>query len=76
MRSRAASRWIFLKTASTLAILLFEYYALLLFGLGSAVVFAEHLYTAGELLRLDQLHPDPEEIALTPKQLGLFGAED
>jgi len=32
----------------------------------------EHLYTAGELLRLEQLRPDPEALARAD-QLGLFG---
>lgn len=31
------------------------------------------LYTAGELLRLDQLKPDPDEIARVHRQLDLFG---
>ena len=30
----------------------------------------DHLFTAGELLRMDQLHPDPERSA--PRQLDLF----
>ncbi len=33
----------------------------------------EHLYTAGELLRMDQLAPDP--VASRPHQLQLFGRE-
>jgi len=32
----------------------------------------DHLYTAGELLRLDQLKPDPNSTALNPDQLELF----
>lgn len=35
----------------------------------------DHLYTAGELLRIGQLDPDPESANLTPKQIELFGAE-
>jgi hypothetical protein len=34
----------------------------------------DHLYTAGELLRMDQLRPDPAEITLQPNQLHLFGS--
>jgi predicted ATPase len=34
----------------------------------------EHLYTAGELLRLDQLVPDPNVIENLPSQLRLFEA--
>ena len=33
----------------------------------------DHLYTAGELLRMDQLRPDPADTALDPDQLNLFG---
>lgn len=33
----------------------------------------EHLYTAGELLRMDQLRPDPQATKLGVKQLNLFG---
>lgn len=33
----------------------------------------DHLYTAGELLRMDQLRPDPDQSC--PKQLDLFGSE-
>jgi len=33
----------------------------------------EHLYTAGELLRMDQLRPDPDQTRLDPEQLELFG---
>jgi predicted ATPase len=33
----------------------------------------EHLYTAGELLRMDQLRPDPVETRVNPNQLELFG---
>jgi hypothetical protein len=36
-------------------------------------VLRDHLYTPGELLRLDQLRPDPE--LSQPKQLELFDAE-
>jgi predicted ATPase len=32
----------------------------------------DHLYTAGELLRMDQLRPDPEQANLDSKQLDLF----
>lgn len=35
----------------------------------------DHLYTAGELLRIDQLRPDPALSALDPDQLQLFGPE-
>lgn len=34
----------------------------------------ERLYTAGELLRMDQLRPDPE--AANPRQLQLFGRDE
>lgn len=34
-----------------------------------------HLYTAGELLRMDQLRPDPRESTVDPRQLRLFGLE-
>ncbi len=33
----------------------------------------DHLYTAGELLRMNQLDPDPERSQLDPNQLDLFG---
>ena len=33
------------------------------------------LYTAGELLRMDQLRPDPQLASLDPRQLELFGLE-
>ena len=33
----------------------------------------ERLYTAGELLRMNQLDPDPEASRLTSKQINLFG---
>ena len=36
-------------------------------------VLADHLYTAGELLRMDQLTPDPALSNLTPNQVDLFG---
>ena len=32
----------------------------------------DHLFTAGELLRMDQLRPDPEQAA--PRQLDLFAS--
>ena len=35
-------------------------------------VLREHLFTAGELLRMDQLHPDPEQAA--PRQISLFAS--
>lgn len=35
----------------------------------------DHLYTAGELLRMDQLRPDPDLSVLNPDQLELFGPE-
>ena len=35
----------------------------------------DHLYTAGELLRMDQLRPDPKQANLEARQLDLFGAE-
>ncbi len=35
----------------------------------------EHLYTAGELLRMDQLRPDPKRVNLDSRQLELFGLE-
>jgi predicted ATPase len=34
----------------------------------------DHLYTAGELLRMDQLRPDPVETNIQPNQLHLFGS--
>jgi len=34
----------------------------------------DHLYTAGELLRMDQLDPDPNLANLNPNQLDLFGS--
>jgi predicted ATPase len=34
---------------------------------------SDHLYTAGELLRLDQLRPDPRATTLRPDQLELYG---
>jgi predicted ATPase len=36
-------------------------------------VLRDHLYTAGELLRMDQLRPDPAETNIPPNQLHLFG---
>ncbi|MBI4545384.1 MAG: AAA family ATPase [Gemmatimonadetes bacterium] len=33
----------------------------------------QHLYTAGELLRMDQLRPDPTAVSLSTEQLALFG---
>jgi predicted ATPase len=33
----------------------------------------DHLFTAGDLLRMDQLRPDPKSINLKPEQLPLFG---
>ena len=33
----------------------------------------DHLYTAGELLRMGQLAPDPQFANVTPKQIELFG---
>jgi hypothetical protein len=38
-------------------------------------IMRDHLYTAGELLRMDQLDPDPDLSNLTPNQLRLFGPE-
>ncbi len=38
-------------------------------------VLREHLYTPGELLRMDQLSPDPELSILKPSQLTLFGPD-
>jgi predicted ATPase len=35
----------------------------------------DHLYTAGELLRMDQIRPDPRTSDLNPDQLELFGPE-
>jgi predicted ATPase len=35
----------------------------------------DHLYTAGELLRMDQLRPDPSLLPSNPDQLELFGPE-
>jgi predicted ATPase len=39
-------------------------------------VLKDHLYTAGELLRMNQLQPDPETSRLSPDQIELFGAAD
>lgn len=36
-------------------------------------VLREQLYTAGELLRMNQLDPDPAVSTLSPKQIDLFG---
>lgn len=36
---------------------------------------SDHLYTAGELLRMDQLRPDPILSTTNPDQLELFGPE-
>lgn len=36
-------------------------------------ILREHLYTAGELLRMDQLKPDPEETDIRVRQRDLFG---
>ncbi|HET7229756.1 MAG TPA: AAA family ATPase [Longimicrobium sp.] len=36
-------------------------------------VLSEHLYTAGDLLRMNQLRPDPAALSLNPDQLTLFG---
>lgn len=38
-------------------------------------ILRDHLYTAGELLRMDQLDPDPVLSNLKPNQLKLFGPE-
>lgn len=38
-------------------------------------ILKDHLYTAGELLRMDQLDPDPDLSNLKPNQLRLFGPE-
>jgi predicted ATPase len=35
----------------------------------------DHLFTAGDLLRMDQLRPDPRSINLKPEQLPLFGED-
>lgn len=35
---------------------------------------SEHLYTAGELLKMDQLDPDPAASKLLPRQIDLFGS--
>lgn len=35
----------------------------------------DHLYTAGELLRMDQIRPDPSTSDFNPDQLELFGPE-
>jgi predicted ATPase len=35
----------------------------------------DRLYTAGDLLRMDQLRPDPSASSLDPDQLELFGSE-
>jgi len=36
----------------------------------------DHLYTAGELLRLDQLRPDPQQTDIKVRQRDLFGPHD
>lgn len=38
-------------------------------------VLHDHVYTAGELLRMGQLAPDPKIAGVTPKQLDLFGLQ-
>jgi len=38
-------------------------------------VLKDRLYTAGELLRMGQLAPDPELANVTPRQIDLFGPE-
>lgn len=38
-------------------------------------VLRDHLYTAGELLRMGHLAPDPKLSHMTPKQIQLFGPE-
>ena len=38
-------------------------------------VLSDQLYTAGELLRMGQLDPDPERANVTPQQIELFGPE-
>ncbi len=39
-------------------------------------VLRDHLYTAGDLLRMNQLRPNPAAMNLRPDQLTLFGAGD
>lgn len=36
----------------------------------------DHLYTAGELLRMDQLRPDPNQVDIEVRQRDLFGQRD
>lgn len=36
----------------------------------------DHLYTAGELLRMDQLRPDPEQVNIEVRQRDLFGRRE
>ncbi len=38
-------------------------------------VLRDQLYTAGELLRMGQLEPDPKLANVPPKQIELFGPE-
>ncbi len=38
-------------------------------------VLRDQLYTAGELLRMGQIEPDPKLANVTPKQIELFGPE-
>lgn len=39
-------------------------------------VLRDHLYTPGQLLRMDQLRPSAEVLALEPDQVNLFGVEE
>jgi hypothetical protein len=45
-------------------------------GAERARLLHEHLTTAGELLRLDQLEPDPADLHMQDSQRNLFGAFD
>lgn len=40
----------------------------------SRAVLRDHLFTAGDLLRMDQLRPDPKSTDIKPEQLVLFGS--
>ncbi len=43
---------------------------------GTRTALREHLFTAGDLLRMGQLQPDPRAVTLTPEQLVLFGPDE
>lgn len=43
---------------------------------GSREAIRQHLFSAGELLRLNQLQPDPESLKAQQRQVSLFGDSD